>query len=190
MNNQKFRALVILLLCCPAAACSARQAGVASTVSEPTLQPFIARTNAYVAERTRIEQQLPKLTGEEEPEQIKDRQEKLRAAIRTARTGAREGDIFTREAEPAIRDIIRSEFRGPDGQATRLTVMEENPGPFKCEVNGVYPEDRPVSTVPLELLGRLPKLPDDLEYRFVGRHLILRDAKTNLIVDCMRDVVQ
>jgi hypothetical protein len=29
----------------------------------------------------------------------------------------------------------------------------------------------------------------ELEYRIVGRHLILRDVKANLIVDILRDVV-
>jgi hypothetical protein len=33
------------------------------------------------------------------------------------------------------------------------------------------------------LLDVLPRLPEELEYRFVGRDLILRDVKANLIVD-------
>jgi hypothetical protein len=32
-------------------------------------------------------------------------------------------------------------------------------------------------------------LPPELEYRFVGKSLILRDVKANLIVDIMRDMV-
>ena len=39
------------------------------------------------------------------------------------------------------------------------------------------------------LLRKLPDLPPELEYRIVGRHLILRDVKANLIVDVLRDVV-
>jgi hypothetical protein len=35
-------------------------------------------------------------------------------------------------------------------------------------------------TTPLALL---PDLPDGVEYRFVGTHLILRDARANLIID-------
>ena len=32
-------------------------------------------------------------------------------------------------------------------------------------------------------------LPDDLEYRFMGRYLIIRDTRTNLIVDYLSDVM-
>jgi hypothetical protein len=37
--------------------------------------------------------------------------------------------------------------------------------------------------MPANLLAALPDLPPDLEYRFVGRHLILRDARANMIID-------
>jgi hypothetical protein len=32
-------------------------------------------------------------------------------------------------------------------------------------------------------LGRFPKLPEELEYRFIGRTLILLDTTANIIVD-------
>jgi hypothetical protein len=38
-------------------------------------------------------------------------------------------------------------------------------------------------TVPPNILARLPILPDDLQYRFVGPHLILHDTRANLILD-------
>ena len=41
----------------------------------------------------------------------------------------------------------------------------------------------------MALLRKLPDLPPELEYRLVGRSLILRDVKANLIVDILRDVV-
>ncbi len=47
----------------------------------------------------------------------------------------------------------------------------------------------PLETFPPALLRKLPDLPPDLEYRIVGRSLLLRDVKANLIVDILRDVV-
>ena len=38
------------------------------------------------------------------------------------------------------------------------------------------------------LLKKLPELPPELEYRIVGRDLILRDVKGNVVVDVMRNV--
>ena len=34
---------------------------------------------------------------------------------------------------------------------------------------------KPLSTVPPNILVALPRLPDDIQYRFLGRHLILLD---------------
>ena len=35
----------------------------------------------------------------------------------------------------------------------------------------------------------LPQLPEDIQYRFVGKHLILYDAKANLIIDFMLNAI-
>jgi hypothetical protein len=35
----------------------------------------------------------------------------------------------------------------------------------------------------------LPKVPDPLEYRFVGGHLILHDSEARLIVDFLKETV-
>jgi hypothetical protein len=56
-------------------------------------------------------------------------------------------------------------------------------------VNASYPEDLPLAAVPPSLLNNLPRLPPELEYRFVNRDLILLDNSANLIVDFIRDVV-
>ena len=47
----------------------------------------------------------------------------------------------------------------------------------------VYPDGTPLSAVPPGLLRKLPVLPPELDYRFVGRDLILRDVDANIIVD-------
>ena len=52
-----------------------------------------------------------------------------------------------------------------------------------------YPTTLPLETVPGKLLRVLPQLPEVLEYRILGRHLILRDVKANLVVDFVRDAV-
>ena len=67
--------------------------------------------------------------------------------------------------------------------------MDENPGAFPFNVNGVYPKDEPLGTIPPNILGALPPLPEALEYRFVNKHLILRDARANLIVDFIPNAI-
>ena len=60
---------------------------------------------------------------------------------------------------------------------------------MKVDINTIYPTTLPLATFPPALLRKLPDLPPELEYRIVGRSLILRDVKANLIVDILRDVV-
>jgi hypothetical protein len=56
-------------------------------------------------------------------------------------------------------------------------------------INGQYIPAAPLSTVPPTVLLQLPPLPEELEYRFVGRTLILRDSIANLIVDFIPNAV-
>jgi hypothetical protein len=58
------------------------------------------------------------------------------------------------------------------------------------KVNAVYPENAPLPTIPPNLLANLAQLPKDLEYRIVGRALILRDVHANLIVDYIPNAVR
>ena len=43
--------------------------------------------------------------------------------------------------------------------------------------------------VPPDVLKQLPALPKDLEYRFVTKHLILFDARSNLVVDVLPNAI-
>jgi hypothetical protein len=58
------------------------------------------------------------------------------------------------------------------------------------KVNASYPDSAPLMTVPPDILAALPKLPEDLEYRFVAKHMILLDVRANLIVDYVLNAIQ
>ena len=65
--------------------------------------------------------------------------------------------------------------------------MTHPPPRIPFQVNAAYPKDVPLSTMPPDVLLSLPDLPKDkeIEYRFAGKHLLLYDAKANLIIDFM-----
>jgi len=65
--------------------------------------------------------------------------------------------------------------------------MQEVPPQSPASVNAPYPKNAALATVPPLLLLRLPKLPDGLEYRFMGRDLILHDTTANIVVDILRE---
>jgi hypothetical protein len=113
----------------------------------------------------------------------------LAKRLRSSRAGAQHGDICDPATQERLRELVRSELKGLRGASTRETIMDVNPGGIPVRVNGAYPKEQPLSTVPPNLLRRLPRLPADIGYRFIGRHLVLRDARANLIIDYVLDIV-
>jgi hypothetical protein len=67
--------------------------------------------------------------------------------------------------------------------ATVALIMDDGPGEFDVDINETYKKKYSLATMSPKLLLLLPDLPKDLEYRFVGRHLVLRDARANIIID-------
>ena len=115
----------------------------------------------------------------------------LARKIADARRDARQGDIFTHEVSERFRKIIRRAFHGPEGRRARRTIQQDTP--FKVialRVNDVYPENIPLTTTPPTLLLKLPVLPPELAYRFVGHDLALKDIKTGLIVDLIPNAIR
>jgi len=60
---------------------------------------------------------------------------------------------------------------------------------FALKINEDYPSTVPVQSMPPSVLMNLPQLPKEVEYRIVGRDLILLDVGTNLVVDIAPNVV-
>ena len=61
---------------------------------------------------------------------------------------------------------------------------------MKLAVNGRYPDEVPISTVPPQVLAPLPKLPEELEYRFIQNNLILFDPHAHIIADFIERAFQ
>jgi hypothetical protein len=143
------------------------------------ISDFSVRMEAYAVLREKLQQGLPALAVTDDPRET-DRAERLLAdRIRKARAGAQRGDIFT----PTIRETFRQVLRTHTNAATCALIADDNPLEFQYAVNGRYPKDRPVSTVPAVMLEALPRLPDDVFYRFLHRDLILHDTRANIILD-------
>ena len=151
----------------------------------PTVQvaDFDQRIKDYVALRNKVDDGGAKLKETKESLDIAAAQQTLAQRIRVVRADAKPGAIFTPEIREEFRRRLRPELQGREGAQTKAVVDEESPDKMRLQVNAPYPDDAPVSTVPPNILLTLPTLPEGLDYRFVGRHLILRDSLANLIVD-------
>lgn len=149
---------------------------------------FHKRLETYMKVHNQAEGKVPNLKRTDDPVEISAREKALAEMLMTLRAGAQEGEIFAKEVEPYFRTIIQEDF-AKRSLADRRALVHELPKGAKVSVNTVYPTTIPLLTFPATLLQKLPDLPPELEYRIVGRHLILRDVKANLIVDALRDAI-
>jgi hypothetical protein len=151
---------------------------------------FSDRVQAYVTLHKSVESTLPALKPTALPEMIAAHQQALARKIREARPKARRGAIFSEAAVTAFRLTIRNEFRGPHGEGARATIRQGEPlTEVHLHVNETYPDGVPFTTVPPTLLLKLPKLPEQVAYRIVGRDLILLDVEANLVVDRISEII-
>ena len=163
-----------------------RVVGPLSPADAQALATMNDRVKEYVELHQKIERSLPKLPDEATQEQIVRNQRAFEVLLRKARATAKPGDIFTPEARPVIKRLLAAVFGGPNGQQLKASIMDENPVDpvaLKLTVNGRYPDTVPLATVPPQVLQTLPKLTEDLEYRFIGDWLILLDTHAHVIAD-------
>lgn len=146
---------------------------------------FTAKMEAYSALRRSLEIGLPPLAVTDNPSDIVRAENLLAERIRRARAGADRGDIFNQETRRAFRQLLRPVTN--DG--TCEAIRDDNPGEFSYAVNATYPKDRALSTVPPSILGVLPRLPEDVWYRFLRRDLILHDSRANIILDRIDEAI-
>jgi hypothetical protein len=151
---------------------------VQATFDAPTLAEFNRRVQDYASLRSRLEAGLPPLVVTTDADEIERFERNLARRIRDAR-GSRRGQVFAESMKEQLRRMMAARA----DSATIAAIMEDGPGEFDVDVNDTYAKKHALATMPPNLLLLLPDLPKDLEYRFVGRHLILRDARANIIID-------
>jgi DNA integrity scanning protein DisA with diadenylate cyclase activity len=190
--------LIKILLSAALIACCAAAVAQVKTPTTPTLSPadkqtaeaFEKRVKDYASLRESLEEKMPKLSKESKPEEIETHKKQFQERVRAARAGAKHGEIFTPEAQALIRRIIKDEFKGRERAEFRDTVLKEAEiKAVPLRVNYPYPEGGELLEMPATLLLRLPQLPKQVRYRFVGRNFLLVDRENGLIVDYMTNAL-
>src|SRR5687768_6301682 len=161
-----------------------------SPANKQIVEAFEKRAKDYVKMREALEEKMPKLSTEAKPEEIQAHKKQFQDRVRAARVGAKRGDVFTPEATTLIRAMIKDEFKGRERVELRDTVLKESDTKaVPLRVNYPYPESQELLEMPPTLLLRLPQLPKQLRYRFVGRSMLLVDRENGLIVDYMTNAL-
>ena len=147
---------------------------------------FENRVKTYVELRDKLDETLKDVPKQTDPASADRHQRALEKLVQTSRKSAKVGDIFTPDMQALTRRLLRPIFSGKDGRQIRDEIHDnEYKGNAPLRVNARYPDEVPLSTVPPQVLTSLPKLPGELEYRFVGTSLILFDPHAHIIVDFM-----
>ena len=161
-----------------------------SNTDKKTISTFEQRVKAYVKLRKQVKEKLPtKISKDSTPEQIHAYMTSFEDAVRAARSGAKRGEIFAPEISTYIRNVVREDFKGRDKVELRKTILQAETAGVPVRVNYPYPEQKEFAEMPPTLLLKLPQLPQELRYRFVGSNLLLVDKENNVIVDYMTNAL-
>jgi hypothetical protein len=149
---------------------------------------FQKRLQAYLDLRTSLGKKLEPLSPTASAADLQGRQHALATALRDARRTAKQGDVIPPEVQAQIKQTIREDFKQRTPAAKRAALEEVPQGPLPG-INQTYPEQAALPTVPPLLLANLPRLPDNLQYRYFGQHLVLLDGDTEIVVDYIPNAI-
>jgi hypothetical protein len=153
---------------------------------------FVRAAEDYALLHRRLEQTVPPIEVNANPETIGRAIDALAAVIRAERRDARPGDLFQPAAQATIRARIAAALRvhGLTPQDVLAAERAEgvDPAAIALHVNDRFPWA--ISTAMFTcVLEALPPLPAELMYRVVGRDLVLIDAHAGLIVDLLPSAI-
>jgi hypothetical protein len=145
---------------------------------------FETQVKDYVKLHKKAEAGIPALKPTDSAHKINQHRRLLASNIRAARPQAKQGDIFAPAITQEFRHLITIAYEGAGGAKVRESLRTDDPPRnVRVQVNATYPESAPLRSTPPSILLNLPSLPPTLDYRIVGRNLVLRDTEANIIVD-------
>jgi hypothetical protein len=154
-----------------------------------TVADFERRVHSYMDLRAEVTVAVLPFKVTADIGEIQRTVDKLAIGIRLGRADAQRGDVFSPEIAALFRRVIRTSCHDQFGEL--LAVINEDwetPLP-PASVHGRWPDGIPFPTMPPYLLAALPRLPPELEYRFINRDLVLRDIDANLIIDFVPEAI-
>ena len=163
--------------------CSSLPQAPPTSPNSAAFQGFTKKISEYQTMRKKVEGKNAKAKSAA-PSTVKATKVLLAQKIKSARKGARQGEFFDPVVAVEFRKVLAASVAGEEGGRILASLHDskkEQPAPLG--VNQSFPQGSAVPTTPPTLLANLPQLPKELEYRIIGRELVLRDADANLIID-------
>ena len=176
----------VLMLLTSVSLLSWPQNPVTPVALQTPIAEFDQRVAAYMKIHTAATQEAGgRVATTKSAEQLNDKRRAIADGILARRKAAAQGDIFTTAIAVEFRRLIQANLKHKSN-AVRTSIKSDEQGTKPVvRVNGAYPENAPLETMPPTLLMALPKLPSELDYRLIGTTLILRDTVANLVIDIL-----
>jgi hypothetical protein len=152
------------------------------------VKEFQKQLDTYLKLRDDLSRKLKPISTTPDAAELSARQDALAAALKAARTGAKQGNVVNPAMAAHITRIVTADFRRRNAAAESATLKEVPRSP-RPAINQAYPADAALPTVPPLLLAALPRLPDNLQYRFFGRHVAILDGDVQIIIDYVADAL-
>ena len=162
---------------------------VGQGTDKAAIDAFEKQVKDYIALRNKVRENAPKLSKDSTPEQIQAYRTSLELSLRNARPNAKRGEFFLPATADFIRRTLKTEFQGKDRKELREQIFETETQGVVLRVNYPYAQTAELSEMPATLLTKLPQLPKELRYRFVGRNMLLVDRESDVILDIMPDAL-
>ena len=157
--------------------------------ADAALQVFHERVESYAALHRRLAPPPSSMTSTDPLSKLLTRQY-LASALRSTRRYSQQGEIFSPEIATLFRKLLAPTLKGERGKDAKSVLKDDAPATVSFKINAKYPSSAPLPTVPSNLLLALPTLPKALDYRIVGKHLILRDVDADIIVDVLPNAIR
>ncbi len=154
------------------------------------LQQWTLGVEAYLVLREQALQTLAQRPPSDATELL-ERSRALTSAIRARRVDAQPGALFTMDVRRTFRKLIARSLTDHQIAVNDLLVRvhaETLPGEFHLAINQLFPWQLGAAMPPC-VLAALPALPDPLQYRLVGRDLILIDVDAKLVIDILPEAL-
>lgn len=185
MNTTPIALLIPILLIVAAGPSAAQTVPV---TDDEAVQQFQQAVDDYVLMHRYLERQLPAMKVTADTETLRQSIAAMAAAVRMARAGAKQGDLFSPAVAEVLRDRIARSLQRQgltpfDVRADQLADTGPAGAPV-LKVNGSFPWKLAAGMNPA-LLQALPPLPPELQYRMVDSDLVLIDVHAGLMVDIL-----
>lgn len=162
---------------------AAFQAAGAAPDEAAALKQFNQAIAEYMAMRRSLRSEVSGPVKNSTSAQVTGASDALAGAIERARRGAVAGSIFNARIAAVITQRIAAAVRTGNLAPVLADIDDEGGASLAPKVHLRLPVSAQMATMPASVLAVLPPLPKELEYRILGRYLVIRDVDASLILD-------